>query len=24
LDSVLYLLGITREDIEESGESVRK
>jgi phosphoserine phosphatase len=24
LDSVLYLLGITREDVEESGESVRK
>jgi phosphoserine phosphatase len=24
LDSVLYLLGITREDIEDSGESVRK
>jgi phosphoserine phosphatase len=24
LDSVLYLLGITREDIEESGESIRK
>jgi phosphoserine phosphatase len=24
LDSVLYLLGITREDVEESGQSVRK
>jgi phosphoserine phosphatase len=24
LDSVLYLLGITREDVEDSGESVRK
>ena len=24
LDSVLYLLGITREDIEDSGENVRK
>ena len=24
LDSVLYLLGITREDVEESGESIRK
>lgn len=24
LDSVLYLLGITREDVEDSGESIRK
>ena len=24
LDSVLYLLGITREDVEESGQSTRK
>jgi phosphoserine phosphatase len=24
LDSVLYLLGITREDVEESGQSIRK
>jgi phosphoserine phosphatase len=24
LDSVLYLLGISREDIEDSGESFRK
>ena len=24
LDSVLYVLGITREDVEESGQSSRK